>query len=187
MIVGYARTSTVDQVAGLEGQIRDLQAAGAEKIFAERVSSVAERAKLAECLTFLREGDELICTKPDRLARSTVGLLETVESLLARGVRVRVLSMGADFATPTGKLMLSMLGAIAQFERELMLERQREGIAKAQADGKYKGGVPTVERRAAEIRQLRAEGVSPAAIARQIGCARSSVYRILGLAVEAAA
>jgi DNA invertase Pin-like site-specific DNA recombinase len=187
VIVGYARTSTVDQVAGLDGQIRDLQAAGAEKIFAERVSSVAERAKLAECLTFLREGDELVATKPDRLARSTVQLLQTVESLLARGVRVRILSMGTDFGTPTGKLMLSMLGAIAQFERELMLERQREGIAKAQAEGAYKGRVPTVGRQEAEIRRLRAEGVSPAAIARQLGCARSSVYRILGPAEEAAA
>lgn len=187
MIVGYARTSTVDQVAGLDGQIRDLQAAGAEKIFSERVSSMADRAKLGECLTFLREGDELICTKPDRLARSTVQLLQTVESLLARGVRVRILSMGADFGTPTGKLMLGVLASIAQFERELMLERQREGIAKAQAEGAYRGRAPTVGRQEAEIRRLRAEGVSPAAIARQLGCARSSVYRIMGPAEDAAA
>jgi DNA invertase Pin-like site-specific DNA recombinase len=180
MIVGYARTSTGEQVAGFDAQVRDLQAAGAEKIFAEQVSSMAERAKLAECLRFLREGDELVVTKPDRLARSTVQLLETVESLLGRGVRMRILSMGADFTTPTGKLILGVLGSIAQFERELMLERQREGIAKAKQDGKYQGRPASWDDATAQqAAAMRAAGKMPTEIGRELGVSRDSVYRML--------
>ena len=150
MLVGYARTSTVEQAAGLAAQRRDLKAAGCEKIFAEQVSSVAERAKLTAALEFVREGDVLVVTKPDRLARSTRNLLDIVEDLERRGIALVVLSMGGqriDTRSPTGKLMLTMLGAIATFERDLMLERQREGIAKAAAEGKYKGRAPTARAR----------------------------------------
>ena len=142
MIVGYARTSTIDQAAGLTAQERDLKAAGAERIFGEQVSSTAKRAKLAECLAFLCEGDVLTVTKPDRLARSTAELLSIEADLSKRGVGLVVLSMGGerlDTRNPTSKLMLTILAGVATWEREIMLERQREGIAKAKAAGKYKG------------------------------------------------
>jgi DNA invertase Pin-like site-specific DNA recombinase len=123
----------------------------------------------------------VVC-KPDRLARSTGDLLTLVGRLEAKGVALRVLSMGGnevDTRTATGKLMLTMLGAIAAFERDLMLERQREGIAKAKGDGKYKGRAPTARRKAAEVHRLKAEGVKPATIAERLGIGRASVYRVL--------
>lgn len=180
MIVGYARTSTADQLAGLEAQQRDLLAAGAERTFSERVSSVATRPQLTECLAFLRAGDVLAVTKPDRLARSTADLLTIEADLTRRGVGLMVLSMGGmslDTRSPTSKLMLTMLAAVAAFERELMLERQREGIAKAKAEGKYLGRKATIE--PADVLALKAQGVGPAAIAKRLGVARSSVYRVL--------
>jgi DNA invertase Pin-like site-specific DNA recombinase len=182
MLVGYARTSTADQTAGLAAQERDLRAAGTERVFSEQVSSVAKRDGLETALDFVREGDTLVVTKPDRLARSTADLLAIVDRLERKGVALIVLSMGGqrvDTRTPTGKLMLTMLGAIAAFERDLMLERQREGIAKAKADGRYKGRAPTVARQAEEIRALVAAGEKPAHVAKKLGVARSSVYRML--------
>src|SRR5664279_84099 len=182
MIIGYGRTSTTDQDAGLAAQERDLKAAGATKLFTEQVSSVAQRAKLAECLAFLRDGDVLMVTKPDRLARSTAELLAIEADLSGRGVGLVVLSMGGerlDTRNPTSKLMLTILAGVATWEREIMLERQREGIAKAKADGKYKGRAPTVARQVEQIRLMHATGVKPAHIARQLGVARSSVYRML--------
>jgi DNA invertase Pin-like site-specific DNA recombinase len=182
MMIGYARTSTVEQEAGLEAQQRDLGAAGCGKVFAERVSSVAKRAQLEAALDYVREGDTLTVTKPDRLARSVADLLAIVARLEAKGVALRVLSMGGsevDTRTPTGKLMLTMLGAVAEFERALMLERQREGIAKAKDEGKYKGRVPTAQRQADDVRRLKAEGVKPVEVAKRLGIGRASVYRIL--------
>jgi DNA invertase Pin-like site-specific DNA recombinase len=182
MLVGYARTSTVEQEAGLEAQARDLAAAGCERIFSERVSSIGRRAELEAAIAFMREGDALVVTKPDRLARSVADLLGIIGRLEAKGVALRVLSMGGapvDTATPTGRLMLTMLGAVAEFERALMLERQREGIAKAKAEGKYRGRAPTAQRQAEAVRQMKAEGVRPAEIARKLGIGRASVYRIL--------
>jgi len=179
MIIGYGRTSTTDQTAGLAGQERDLKAAGATKLFTEQVSSVAQRAKLAECLAFLRDGDVLMVTKPDRLARSTAELLAIEADLSRRGVGLVVLSMGGerlDTRNPTSKLMLTILAGVATWEREIMLERQREGIAKAKEEGKYKGRPASID--AAEIRRLTAT-MGPAAIARHLGIARSSVYRML--------
>lgn len=183
MMIGYGRTSSVEQIAGLEGQERDLRAAGCEKVFAERVSSVAKRPQLEAALDFAREGDTLTVTKPDRLARSVADLLSIVGRLESKGVALHVLSMGGqevDTRTPTGKLMLTMLGAVAEFERGLMLERQREGIAKAKAEGKYRGRVPTAQRQAADVLKLKAEGVRPTEIAKRLGIGRASVYRVLG-------
>lgn len=183
MLVGYARTSTTEQEAGIEAQDRDLAALGCERIFQERVSSVAKRAQLEAALEYVRNGDTLAVTKLDRLARSVSDLLSIVARLDAKGVSLRVLSMGGqavDTGTATGKLMLTMLGAVAEFERALMLERQREGIAKAKAEGKYRGRVPTAQRQADAVRKLKAEGVRPTAIAKQLGIGRASVYRILG-------
>ena len=182
MIVGYARTSTLEQEAGLAAQERDLRAAGCERVFSERVSSVARRAQLEAALDFVRVGDTLAVTKLDRLARSVPDLLAIIARLEARGVALRVLSMGGsevDTRTPTGRLMLTMLGAVAEFERALMLERQREGIARAKAEGKYRGRKPTARAKAAEVRALRAEGLRPAEIARRLGIGRASVYRAL--------
>jgi DNA invertase Pin-like site-specific DNA recombinase len=182
MNVGYARTSTTEQAAGLEAQERDLKTAGAERIFGEQVSSIAKRTKLAECLTFLRDGDVLTVTKPDRLARSTAELLAIEADLSKRGIGLVVLSIGGerlDTRNPTSKLMLTILAGVATWEREIMLERQREGIAKAKAAGKYKGRPSSID--AAQIRQLRVE-LGPAAIAKRLGIARSSVYRVLGAA-----
>ncbi|MCO8143660.1 recombinase family protein [Rhodovulum tesquicola] len=181
MLVGYARTSTLDQTAGLEGQERDLRAAGCERLFVEQVSSVdvKERAKLAEALAYVREGDTLVVTKLDRLARSVAHLLNILDTLTERGAALRILSMGIDTSTPTGKLMLTVLGGVAEFEREIMLERQREGIAKAKAAGKYKGRKPTARAKADEVLKLHREGVGGTEIARRVGIARASVYRIL--------
>ena len=96
MLIGYARTSTTDQQAGLAGQERDLRGAGAEKVFAEQVSSVANRSALKACLEFVREGDVLVVTKPDRLARSTAELLTVEADLSKRGIGLMVLSMGGE-------------------------------------------------------------------------------------------
>jgi DNA invertase Pin-like site-specific DNA recombinase len=184
MIVGYARTSTVEQEAGLAAQERDLRAAGCERVFAERVSSVAKRCQLEAALDFVREGDTLAVTKLDRLARSVADLLAIEARLRSKGVALRILSMGGgeslDTKSPTSRLMLQVLGAVAEFERNMMLERQREGIAKAKAEGKYQGRQPTAQRRAEAVRQMKAEGVRPAEIARRLGIGRASVYRILG-------
>jgi DNA invertase Pin-like site-specific DNA recombinase len=180
MIVGYARTSTTDQTAGLAAQERDLMAAGAERVFSEQVSSVASRDRLKECLSFLRDGDVLMVSKPDRLARSTAELLTLEADLSKRGIGLVILSMGGerlDTRNPTSKLMLTILAGVATWEREIMLERQREGIAKAKAAGKYKGRPISID--AAQIKQLRAT-LGPAAIAKRLGIARSSVYRVLG-------
>jgi len=182
MQVGYARTSTTEQDAGLQAQLRDLGAAGCAKLFQEQVSSMSERQALADCLAFLREDDVLYVTKPDRLARSTAELLSIEADLSKRGIGLVVLSMGGqalDTRNPTSKLMLTLLGAIAAWEREIMLERQREGIAKAKADGKYKGRAPTARRHSETVHTLHGQGVSPTSIAQQLGINRASVYRVL--------
>jgi DNA invertase Pin-like site-specific DNA recombinase len=181
MLVGYARTSTVDQVAGLEAQRRDLEKAGAEKIWSEQISSMGKRDGLRDCLSFLRAGDALVVTKPDRLARSTLELLTIEADLRQRGIGLVVLSMSLDtrHANPTSRLTLTILAAVAAWEREIMLERQREGIAKAKGEGKYKGRKPTVALHAATIRARVAAGERPADVARQMGVARSSIYRMM--------
>jgi DNA invertase Pin-like site-specific DNA recombinase len=130
MIVGYARTSIVDQIAGFEAQSKELSAAGCEKIFREQVSSVTVRLQLQSALDFVRDGDVFVVTKLDRLARSVGDLMAILQALERKHVAVRILNLGMDTQTPTGKLMLTVLGGVAQFEREMMLERQREGIAK---------------------------------------------------------
>ncbi|RWD44082.1 recombinase family protein [Mesorhizobium sp.] len=178
-LVGYARTSTTDQKAGLEAQLRDLDQAGCTKVFREEVSSVAtNRPQLGAVLEWVREGDTLVVTKLDRLARSVADLVSITTALKAKGAGLRILAMNLDTATPTGKLMLNLLGSIAEFERELMLERQREGIAKAKADGKYAGRQPTARAKAGEVMRLRALGKSAGDIVAELGISRASVFRI---------
>lgn len=179
MLVGYARTSTLDQKAGLEAQHRDLADTGCEKVFTEQVSSVdvAARDQLAAALDFVREGDALVVTKLDRLARSVPHLLQITETLERKGVALRILNMAMDTSTPTGKLMLTLLAGIGQWEREIMLERQREGIEKARREGRYKGRPATIN--PDDVRALKAEGLGASAIAKRLGIGRASVYRAL--------
>lgn len=130
-VIAYARTSTLEQRAGLEAQIAQLKAAGATKVFSEHVSSVSTvRPKLAEALAYVREHDTFVVSAADRLARNTIDLLNIVDDLTRRGVTVRILNMDLDTSTPTGRLLLSLTASICQAEREWMLERQRHGINK---------------------------------------------------------
>ena len=180
MLVGYARTSTADQAAGFKSQIAELQRAGCEKIFAEQVSAVAlERPELEAALEFVRDGDVLMVTKLDRLARSVTHFSQLSENLTKKGVALRILAMNLDTSTPTGQLMLNVLSSVAQFERELLLERQREGIRKAKEAGKYRGRKPTARMRTTEVLEARAKGATPAAISDRLGISLASVYRIL--------
>ena len=177
MLIGYARTSTIEQEAGLEAQLSDLK--GCDKVFQEQVSSVAKRNELDAAIEYVREDDTLVVTKLDRLARSTKHLMDIVDVLQIKKAHLKIMNLGVDTSTPTGKLMLTMLGGVAEFEREIMLERQREGIAKAKAEGKYKGRQPTARARADEVLALKEQGLGPSKIARELGISRSSIHRIL--------
>ena len=180
MKIGYARTSTLEQEAGLDAQIRELQAVGCEKIFSEQTSSVAQRKELEMALEFIREGDVLVISKMDRLARSTVHLGQVMERIRSKGANLQIINLGVDTSTPTGKLVFDVMGAIAEFERAMMLERQREGISKAKSEGKYKGRIPSAQLRSKEVRLLHKDGLKPTEIAKRLSIGRSSVYRILG-------
>ncbi|HEH9415007.1 TPA: recombinase family protein [Aeromonas salmonicida] len=175
-LVGYARVSTVGQ--SLDTQLQAL--AECSTIFQEKVSGARDdRPQLAQLLNFVREGDVVLVTKLDRLARNTRHLLEISEYLQSKRVALRILNLGINTSTPTGKLMLTMIGAIATFERELMLERQAEGIELAKQRGVYKGRKPTAMAKGNEVLALLARGLSKAETARQMGISVSSVQRIL--------
>lgn len=184
-LVGYARTSTTEQEAGLEAQIRDLQAVGCVKIFQEQASSVSDRAQLERALEYLRGGDTLVVCKVDRLARSTVGLWDLVKRLEGvedGGAGLRVLNLGGetvDTKSATGKLILTIFAGFAQFEREMMLERQREGIAKAKSEGRYKGRKPTARAKAEDAVRLYKAGRTVSQVAEELGIGRGSVYRAI--------
>ena len=180
-LIGYARTSTLEQEAGLDAQLAELKALKCRRVFKEQVSSVdiVRRVQLEAAIEFLREGDVLVVTKLDRLARSIRDLVAIIDRIEAKGAALRILGMGLDTSTPNGRLMLNVLGSVAQFEREIMLERQRVGIEKAKTEGKYKGRKPTARARADEVKAMLANGLGAVAIARELGIGRSSVYRIL--------
>ena len=183
MKYGYARTSTDDQVAGLAAQVEALENAGARKIYKEHASAAGHREQLDRLMERLEEGDTLIVTKMDRLARNVRQLLTLVEELEQRHVALRILDFNGDTVdtkTPTGKLMLQMFGAFAEFERSIMLERQRPGIEAAKAGGKYKGRKPTAMSQRERIKALDAEGMTRTAIAAKLGISERSVYRALG-------
>lgn len=182
MKCGYARVSTTDQIAGLEAQERELSATGCIKLFSEQVSSVAERPKLDAALEFVREGDTLVVTRLDRLARSTSDALRIVSLLEAKGVALRIIDFGGsemDTQSPAGRLTLTLFAALGQFERELMLVRQREGIERAKRLGRYRGRAPTARAKLSEMTRLAGEGLKPAEIATRLNVSRASVYRLL--------
>jgi DNA invertase Pin-like site-specific DNA recombinase len=165
ILIGYARTSTAEQIAGLEAQVRDLKSAGCKKLFREQASSTAGRDQLEATIDYIREGDTLVVTKLDRLARSTLHLWEIVKRLEAKGASLRILHLGG--------------AAFAQFEREMISERQREGIAKAKAAGKDKGRKPTARAKAGEAVRLIQERKRVSEVAEVLGIGRASVYRAL--------
>ena len=178
MLVGYARVSSTGQ--SLDIQIEALTAAGCEKVFAEKVSgrSTKDREELARAMEFVREGDTLVVTRLDRLARSVGDLHQIIEKLTDKGAEFRCLQQSDVVTnTSTGKLMLSILGAVAAFENDIRRERQAEGIAKAKAEGRYKGRPTTID--PARVKELREQGLGPAAIAKTMGIGRASVYRAL--------
>jgi DNA invertase Pin-like site-specific DNA recombinase len=179
MLIGYARTSTADQKAGLEAQVAELKAADCEELFIEQVSSVQRREELEKALKFVRKGDTLVVTKLDRLARSIPDLVRITETLEEKQATLRILAMNLDTNTPTGRLLLNLVGSVAQFEREIMLERQREGVAKAKGVGKYRGRAPTARAKSADVIAKFKASRRPTDIAKSIGIGRASVYRIL--------
>ena len=182
MLIGLARTSTLEQVAGLERQIRDLEAFGCERVFKEQVSSVAEREQLKAALGMLRTGDKLVTTRLDRLARSVQHLGQIIERINSAGASLVILDMGGtavDTSNPTGKLILNVMSSVAQFEREMMLERQREGIAKAKERGVYENRTRKTTINRDEVKRLSSEGLSTYKIADAMKISRMSVHRIL--------
>ena len=183
MLIGYARTSTLEQRAGLEAQQRDLEGYGCEKVFTEQVSSVADREQLDAALGALRAGDKLVVTRLDRLARSVQHLGQIIERVNSAGAALVILDMGGaavDTSSSTGELILNVMSSVAQFEREMMLERQREGIAKAKAEGKYKGRKPTARAKTDMVKLALEKGVSKAQICRDLEISKTSLYRIIG-------
>jgi DNA invertase Pin-like site-specific DNA recombinase len=178
MLVGYARVSSTGQ--SLELQTEALNAAGCEKVYSETASgrSTNGRGQLERALDQLREGDTLVVTRLDRLARSVGDLHGIILRLQVHNVSFRCLQQdGIDTSTSTGKLTLAVLGAVAEFENDIRRERQREGIERAKERGVYQGRKPKIDRDS--IRELKSSGLGPAAIARKLGISRASVYRAL--------
>ena len=174
---GYARVSTIDQDLALQKQA--LKAAGCEVIRAEKASgsSRAGREELERLLDFLQEGDVLMVTRIDRLARSIADLQDIVRHLKVKKVSLKATEQPIDTSTAAGKAFLDMLGVFAEFETNLRRERQLEGIAQAKRKGVYKGRKPSIPRD--KIASLRREGIGATEIAKRLNIGRASVYRLL--------
>lgn len=179
-IYGYARVSTIEQ--DLEIQEEALRAAGCTTIRSEKVSASKRdgRRELATLMEFLSEGDTLVVTRVDRLARSVKDLQDIVHELRERGVNLKATEQPIDTSSAAGKAFLDMLSVFSEFETNLRRERQMEGIEKAKAKGVYKGRKPSIDREA--VRELKAEGVGATEIAKRLGVGRASVYRVLAAA-----
>jgi DNA invertase Pin-like site-specific DNA recombinase len=178
MLVGYGRVSSTGQ--SLDIQHHALAEAGCDKVFSEQVSgrSTNGRDQLAHALDFVREGDTLVVTRLDRLARSVGDLHRIIERLTEKKVAFRCLNQsGVDTDTSTGRLMLAVLGAVAAFENDIRRERQLEGIEKAKVAGKYRGRPASID--AERVKELRNTGMGAAQIARTMNIGRASVYRAL--------
>lgn len=179
-IIGYARVSTDDQDCTIQEE--ELRAAGCTIIRSEKRTGTTAvgRAELDTVLSFLRAGDTLMVTRIDRLARSVADLEKIVAIVNDKGAFLRATSQPIDTSTPAGIAFLQMLGVFAQFETAIRRERQMEGIAKAKGEGVYKGRPATID--AAAIREALAAGEGPAALAKRLGVARSTVYRLRDVA-----
>lgn len=180
-LLGYARVSTADQ--STDGQHDDLTAAGCERIFTDTASGkLARRPDLDALLDYARPGDVVVITKLDRLGRSVAHLVELIATLGERGVDLRVLHQGIDTTTPGGRLTFHIMAAIAEFERDLISERTRDGLAAARARGRT-GGRPRAlsGRKLDHARKLRDGGEhTMTEIAELVGCSRATLYRALG-------
>lgn len=175
--VGYVRVSSTGQ-----NEARQLEGIHLDRVFTDKASGKdTNRPQLQALLEFVREGDTVLVHSMDRLARSLKDLDGVVTGLTTRGVTVTFVKQGMTFtgeASPMNKLMLQMLGAVSEFERELILERQREGIAIAKAKGDvYKGRKPSLDAAGvAELRRLVGEGIPKAQIATKLGISRTTLY-----------
>lgn len=175
--IGYARVSTLDQ--DLEIQQQRLTAEGCQIVRCEKVSGASRRGRteLATIIEFLREDDELIVTRLDRLGRDTRDVLNIVHECEQRGAYVTILEPHVSTKGEMGKVILTVLGMVAQMERRFIKERQREGIERAKNAGVYKGGTTRIDRE--NVWRLHCGGMSPTKISHKIGCSRMQVYRIL--------
>ena len=176
-IIGYARVSTDDQDCSIQEEA--LIKGGASIIRSEQKSGTTTvgRTELALVMEFLREGDTLLVTRIDRLARSLSDLEQIVGQLRAKGAHLKATEQPIDTSTPAGRAFLQMLGVFAEFETAIRRERQMEGIAKAKAKGMYKGRKPSVP--VDRVREMKAGGLGASVIAKELGIARSSVYEAL--------
>jgi DNA invertase Pin-like site-specific DNA recombinase len=180
MRVGYKRVSSVDQ-----STVRQLDGVAVDKTFEDKASGKdTKRPQLQAALEYVREGDVLVVHSMDRLARNLADLLHLVEGLTGRGVAVKFVKESLVFTgddSPMSKMLLGIMGSVAQFERSMILERQREGVAKARAAGVYKGRKPAFDAEAAQVIRGRvAGGEKIAAVAREYGVTRPTIYRLLG-------
>ena len=177
-ILGYLRADFNGK--NVQAQLDRLKVAGATKIFQEKnASAKRDRPQLDELLANVRGGDTVVVTSLDRIAHNTRHLLEIVESLNATGVSLKVIDSGIDTSTPHGGVIRMLLGAIADFERQVVRESQAVGIAKAKQEGRYKGRKPTARAKSEEVLALDAQGLTRQKIADQLGIGVASVYRIL--------
>ena len=177
-IYGYARVSTTDQDLSIQREA--LERAGCTIIRAEKISGtkLAGRDELRTILDFIRAGDTLVVTRLDRLARSVVDLANIVKELEAKGAALKATEQPIDTGSAAGRAFLQMLGVFAEFETAIRKGRQLEGIAKAKAEGVYKGRKPSIN--APEVRRLRdEEKLGPTEIAARLKIGRASVYRAL--------
>lgn len=175
-ILGYARVSTGDQ--DVAGQEMRLNKAGAIRTFTDVISGKSmERPGLAELIAFARDGDTLAVVRLDRLGRSLGELLSTVKMLKERGIELLSLEEKIDTTSAAGELVFHVFGAIAHFERRLISERTKDGIAAARAKGKLPGRQPLDQDKVSAALKLVEANVSPAEAARQLGIGRSTVYR----------
>ena len=177
--VGYVRVSSVDQ-----NTVRQLDGVNVDKVYTDRASGKdTNRPQLQAALDYVRDGDVLVVHSMDRLARNISDLLHTVQSLNERGVVVEFVKEALVFTgedSPMSKLMLTIMGGVAEFERSMIRERQLEGIAKAKQAGKYRGRQSTMS--AAQVQTIRdrvAEGAKKAALAREYGVTRQTIYNLL--------
>ena len=175
--IGYARVSSLSQSTDIQKEA--LTNAGCDHVRTEKKSgSTTEgRTELANILAFLQEGDVLCVHKLDRLGRNTRDVLNLVHELDERGCSLQVLEPAIDTSGPMGKVMLTVLGMVSEMELGFIKERQKAGIEKAKAEGKYKGRPTSVDHD--KIKQLKAEGMGATAIARELGCSRGSIYKAM--------